>query len=160
MVVLRQCTPDKLLWSCLFITTQLLVQLLSSLLLSVEHSEVSFLNCPRYTLGSVPQTLSWSCSFIATQLVQLLPSGSVSQMLSWSCSFVTTQLLVQLLSLSLLSVEHLGVSFLNCLQFTVDTLPSSLPMVYLGQCLSDVVVELFIRRHSTSAAAPIITPRC
>ena len=61
---------------------------------------------------------------------------------------------------SLSGVEYSGVSFLKCPQFTADTLPSSLPMVYLGQCLSDVVVELFIRRRSTSAAAPIIAPQC
>ena len=53
-------------------------------------------------------------------------SGSVSQMSSWSCPFVATQL-VQLLRSLLLSVEHLGASFLNCPQFTPDTFPSHFP---------------------------------
>ena len=58
------------------------------------------------------------------------------------------------------SVLNTWEPFFNCPRFTADTLPSSLPMVYLGQCLSDIVVELFICHRSTSAAAPIIAPRC
>ena len=115
---------------------------------SVLNTQEPFLNCPRFTVDTLPSSLPmvyipWAVSLRCRRgVVHSLPLNSCS------CSHHHSLVL------------NTRKPFLNCPRFTADTLPSSLPMVYHGQCLSDVIVELFIRRHSTSAAASIITPRC